>query len=61
MKGYDNCSQNKILKIISHIYYRALSFGKIEITCSLIKHCFSSFYKNKFIIIIFILQYADKK
>ena len=60
MKDFDNCIQNKILKIMNYIYYCALIFGKIYITCSLIKYCFYFLRKNNLIVITFVLQYADK-
>ena len=61
MKGFDNCSQNKILKIMIYIYYCTLVFGKIDIIHFLIKHCFYFLYKNKRIIITFILQCTYKQ
>ena len=50
MKGFDNCSQDKIFKIIDDIYYCALIFRKFGYIYSLIEHCFYCLRKTKLII-----------
>ena len=61
MKDFDNCSQNKISDFINYIYYCSLIFKEIYVIYSLIKYCFYFCRKNKFIVITFVLQDADKK
>ena len=61
MKDFDNCSQNKIFKILNYIYHCTLIFGENLDNMFFYKILFYFIYKNKFIIITFVLQCANKK
>ena len=59
MKGFDNCSHNKIFKIINYMYYCAVMFRKRYI-CYSIEHCFYCLRKTK-LIITFVLCNVQTK